>query len=217
MTDSNWTQTEETKLAAIELVSALRERALSNVEVFIELQRELRQIARLKMLGERASHTLQPTALVNEAFIKVFKKGPNTTVALDREKMIPVFAHAMGEILNDMADRHATKKRGGNHRQRVPLDENQAIEFADGGDIRGIDPTLMTSPEQSEEILAVREALSLLTEISPRQAEVLQLQYYSGLTQDEIASIIGVSVDLVKLDTRKAKAFLRTRLSRKSR
>jgi len=75
------------------------------------------------------------------------------------------------------------------------------------------DTSLVVGPEQSETILGIRESLQILRRASPRQAEVIQLHFYGGLTNEEIAAALGVSLETVKLDARKAKAFLKVHLS----
>jgi ATP/maltotriose-dependent transcriptional regulator MalT len=115
--------------------------------------------------------------------------------------------------LIDHANAHQAKKRGGAQKQRVPIDEQQAREFGDGELKIRIDSKLLVRPEQSEVVLGVRKALELLRKTSSRQARVLQLQFYGGLQQEEIAAVLGVSLETVKLDARKAKAFLRPHLT----
>ena len=185
----------------------------SDREIFVTLRSELRRIARAKMRFERPDHTLQPTALVNEAFIKLFSGNLSQDFWTDPSRALRLIAHAMEEILNDHADAHRAQKRGGAQKQRVPIDEQQAREFGDG-DLRiRIDSELLVRPEQSETVLGVRKALELLRKSSPREARVLQLQFYGGLTQEEIAAVLDVSLETVKLDTRKAKVFVKAQLA----
>jgi RNA polymerase sigma factor (TIGR02999 family) len=185
----------------------------SDREIFVTLRSELRRIARAKMRFERPDHTLQPTALVNEAFIKLFSGNLAQDFWTDSSRALRLIAHAMEEILNDHADAHRAQKRGGAQKQRVPIDEQQAREFGDGDLKIRIDSELLVRPEQSETVLGVRKALDLLRKTSPREARVLQLQFYCGLTQEEIAAVLDVSLETVKLDTRKAKAFVKSQLS----
>jgi RNA polymerase sigma-70 factor, ECF subfamily len=119
----------------------------------------------------------------------------------------------MEQILNDHADAYHAQKRGGPERQQVPINDQQAGDFFDNTCLAQVDSALLIKPEQSESIIGVREALQLLQEISPRQATVIQLQFYGGLTQEEVSASLGVSLETVKLDSRKAKAFLRVHLS----
>lgn len=122
----------------------------------------------------------------------------------------------MEQVLNDWADAYHAGKRGGLTRKRVPLDENQRREFGQSEDPAKLDRALMLSPQQSEEILGVREALVALRKTAPRQADVVQLQFYGGLTQEEVAKALQLSVETVKLDTKKAKAFLKVKLGQTS-
>jgi len=181
--------------------------------MFGALQHELRRIARAKMRHERSDHTLQPTALVNEAFLKLHRSELPADFWNDPTNALRLIAHAMEQILNDWADGYRAQKRGGAVKKRVPLDENQAREFAKNEDLPKLDSDLLVSPQQAEEIMGVREALALLRKSAPRQADIVQLQFYGGLTQDEVATILSVSLETVKLDTRKAKAFLKVHLT----
>lgn len=185
---------------------------LSDRETFVSLRDELRRIARAKMRYERPDHTLQPTALVNEAFIKLFKADLSEDFGVDPSRALGLIAHAMEEILNDHADAYRADKRGGTQKQRVPLDEQQAREFGEGELKTQVDSELLIGPEQSEKVLAVRKALEMLRKDSPREARVLQLRFYGGLKLHEIAAVLGVSLETVKLDARKAKAFMKTYL-----
>jgi RNA polymerase sigma-70 factor (ECF subfamily) len=188
-------------------------KALSDREMFASLRSELRRIARAKMRFERPDHTLQPTALVNEAFIKLFKTEVSTDFWTDSSRALRLIAHAMEQILNDHADAHQAHKRGGAQKQRVPLDDQQARDFGDGDIKIQIDSELIVKPEQSATVMGVRKALEMLRKVSPREARVLQLHFYGGLTQEEISAVLGVSLETVKLDTRKAKAFVKTQLA----
>jgi RNA polymerase sigma-70 factor (ECF subfamily) len=181
----------------------------SDHEIFVSLQSELRRIARAMMRSERLDHTLQPTALVNEVFMRLSKTNVSPDVWADSARAIGLISHAMEHILIDHAKAHKAKKRGGAHRQRVPLDEQQAREFGDGELKFPVDSDLIVPPEQIEKVLAVRQALDLLCKTKPRQARVLQLQYFGGLELEEISAVLGVSLETVKLDARKAKFFLK--------
>ena len=198
------------------LVSELRKNLDSDIEVFASLRNELRRVARSMMRWERPDHTLQPTALVNEAFIKLFKGRLPDDFGENKPRTLCLIAHAMEQILNDHADAYRANKRGGSDKRRVPVDEHQAQEWNEGGSQGLLDSALVVKPEQSEVVLAVRKGLGQLRQISPREAQVMQLHFYGGLTQQEIAASLGVSVETVKLDERKAKAFLKVYLETKS-
>jgi RNA polymerase sigma factor (sigma-70 family) len=118
----------------------------------------------------------------------------------------------MEQILNDHADAHSAQKRGGAEKKRVPMDEQQARELGDGDVKVQIDADLLVRSDQCEKVLGVRKALEMLRKSSPREARVLQLRFYCGLTQEEIAAVLGVSLETVKLDIHKAKAFMKAQL-----
>jgi RNA polymerase sigma factor (TIGR02999 family) len=189
---------------------------VSDREMFASLRSELRRIARAKMRFERPDHTLQPTALVNEAFIKIFKSDVAPDFWADSSQALRLIANAMEQILNDHADAHSAQKRGGAQKKRVPMDEQQAREMGDGDVKVQIDADLLVRSDQCEKVLGVRKALELLRKSSPREARVLQLRFYCGLTQEEIAAVLGVSLETVKLDIHKAKAFMKAQLVRRN-
>jgi len=116
----------------------------------------------------------------------------------------------MEQVLNDHADAHRALKRGGDVKHRVPIDEHQAREF--GSYSMPADIALFTE-DQSEAVFGIRESLVILRRTSPRQAEVIQLHFYGGLSYEEIAAALGLSLETVKLDARKAKAFLKVHLA----
>src|SRR4051794_16698912 len=91
----------------VKFLEIIRSQALPDMQLYASLHQELRRLARVKMRKERPDHTLQPTALVNEAFMKVFKSGKR----LGKPLAIGLIAHAMEEILNDYADAHNAAKR----------------------------------------------------------------------------------------------------------
>ena len=197
------------------LVGHVRQQSGSDREAFVSLQQELHRIARSKMRRERPDHTLQPTALINEAFLKIFKTALPEGFWTEPALALKLIAHAMEQILNDHADAHHAQKRGGPDRKRVAIDDQQAREFVDSKSFAKLDSELLIRPEQSETILGVREALKILRRTSPRQDNIIRLQYYGGLTQEEISASLGISLETVKLDTRKAKAFLKVHLEGK--
>ena len=162
-------------------------------EIDASLYRELRKIASAKMHGERGNHTLQPTALVHEAFLRLADQPGSAWV--DRSKILGLAAHAMRHILVDHARAHGAGKRGAGAVQ-VTLDEG-----------------LMPSNGALVDVLAVDEALTRLAELDPRQARVLELHFFGGLTFDEIAAELGISTRTVKSDWRMARAWLYQQLT----
>jgi RNA polymerase sigma factor (TIGR02999 family) len=148
---------------------------------------ELHRLARRHLRSERPDHSLQTTALVNEAYLRLVDY--TRLEVLDRAHFFAVSAQAMRRILVDHA-RRRNVKRGGD-RQRVSLDEVSTI-----GDARSTD------------MVALDDALRALTERDPRKARVVEMRYFGGLTVDEVASVLGVSAVTVMRDWRVAKAWL---------
>jgi RNA polymerase sigma-70 factor, ECF subfamily len=157
---------------------------------------ELRRLAGHYMRGERAGHTLQPTAVVHEAYLRL--AGQDWAEWQDRAHFIGVAARQMRRILVDYARQHVAAKRGGTP-AKVELDA-----LAGGFD-----------QSRSAEILAVDEALALLRRLDAQQAEVVELRYFGGLTVEEAAAQLGVSARTVKRDWSVALLWLRVRLAGK--
>jgi RNA polymerase sigma-70 factor (ECF subfamily) len=148
---------------------------------------ELHRLAAAYMRRERQDHTLQPTALINEAYLRLAGEEVNWQ---NREHFIGVAAHVMRRVLVDYARAHKAEMRGGGLR-RVELDEGVAI-----------------SEERSEEVLSLDEALDRLMELNPRQARVVELRYFGGLSVEQIASIVGIAPRSVKRDWALARIWL---------
>ena len=149
---------------------------------------ELRRIARRQIGGEREGHTLQATALVNEAYLRL--AGGEGLAVQDRAHFYAVCAQVMRHVLVDHARAHARDKRGGGA-VHVPLDE--AANAAGVG---------------SKEMLALDEALRGLEEVDPQKARVVALRYFAGLSIEETAEVLGVSPTTVRREWRRAKAWL---------
>ena len=153
---------------------------------------ELRRIARLQFRSEREDHVLQPTALVHEAFLRLVAHEDHTWE--NRERFFAAAANVMRRILIEHARaRNAQKRDGGT--TRIPLDDR-----------------LSFTHEQSAELMDLDQALTDLEQLSPRQARVVELRYFSGLSVPEIASALGVNPRSVDRDWAAARAWLRTRL-----
>ncbi|HEY6342366.1 MAG TPA: ECF-type sigma factor [Bryobacteraceae bacterium] len=153
---------------------------------------ELRKLAARCLRRERPGHTLQPTALVHEAFLKL---AANTrTEWRDRAQFYAVAARLMRRILVDYARRRAAGKRGGGH--QVTLEEN-----------------LVLREERIEDVLGVDEVLERLEALDPRQGRIVELRFFSGLTVEEIAEVLGISTPTVKREWSSAKAWLHRELS----
>jgi RNA polymerase sigma factor (TIGR02999 family) len=159
---------------------------------------ELRRLAAGLMRRERRGHTLQPTALVHEAVVRLLR--PEALAgARDRAQFLAAAARAMRRVLVDHARQRAADKRGGG-RERQPLDE-----------------VLDYFAEQRLDLLALHEALDHLAGLHKRQSEVVELRFFGGYTVEEIAEHLQVSVSTVESDFRKATAYLRGRLSEEAR
>lgn len=153
---------------------------------------ELRRLAHYYMEGQRPDHTLQTTALVNEAYLRLAdQRRPNFT---GRSHFLAVAAKAMRQILVNYAKASQRQKRGGGA-SKVKLDE-----------------AALVSPQQSGAILDLNEALENLARLDPRKAEVVELRYFGGLNQDEIADVLKVSTVTVRRDWTFAKAWLYSEL-----
>jgi RNA polymerase sigma-70 factor, ECF subfamily len=149
---------------------------------------ELKKLARRYMRRERADHTLQTTALVHEAYLKlVGQRSPNWH---DRAQFFGIAAQLMRRILIDHARHHLREKRGGTQ-VVLPLDE--AFAF---------------SPEHSEDLLKLDEALDRLSKLDPRQSRIVELRFFGGLSVDETSKFLSVSPITVKRDWAVAKVWL---------
>lgn len=156
---------------------------------------ELRSLAGSYFQQERRDHTLQPTALVHEAYLRLVNQ--NDVEWHSRAHFFAVAAHAMRRVLINHAERHNTIKRGGD-RHRVTLCENTPSP-----DARAIGEV---------DLLALNEALSRLESMDERQCRVVELRFFGGLSVEETAAVLGVASRTVELDWRMARAWLYTQL-----
>ena len=146
--------------------------------------------------GQPAGHTLQPTALVHDAYLKLVGSG-QTPSYKNRGHFFAVAAKAMRQILTDHARRHAAAKRGGPDVTRVELDEDVAIQR-----------------ERTIDLLQLDEAMSRLSQLDGRKAQVVELRFFGGLTNDEVADVLDVSRATVADDWTVARAWLRSEMTR---
>jgi RNA polymerase sigma-70 factor, ECF subfamily len=174
------------------LIETYREHRESPEELFTLVYQELRRVARAYMRHERPDHTLQATALVNEAYLKLFDGQPFQWE--NRKHLFCTVARSMRRVLVDHSRRHRAERHGGLHR-KVTLEDN-GLAFVN--DL----PTL----------LALDEALERLTKLNPRQGQVVELHFFGGLTEEETAEILDVSLKTVKNDWRFAKAWLKAEM-----
>jgi RNA polymerase sigma-70 factor, ECF subfamily len=148
---------------------------------------ELHRLAKSYMRRERPEHTLQATALINEAYLRLVQHGADWN---NREHFIGAAAQVMRRVLVDYARSHRAQCRAGNLK-KVELNEELAI-----------------SPERLDEVTALDEALKRLAEENPRQAQVVELRYFGGLSVEEIAAHLGIAPRSVKRDWSLAKIWL---------
>ena len=160
--------------------------ALERVTPLVEA--ELRRLARAYMARERRGHTLQITALVNEAFLRL--TDARSVEWQDRAHFLGISARLMRRVLVDYARSRGYRKRGGDA-QRVTLDEG-----------------LITSPEPAIDVVALDRALEGLAAVDVRKGRVIELRFFGGLSVEETAEVLHVSPDTVKRDWRLAKLWL---------
>ena len=152
------------------------------------VERQLHQIAQRCMAGERAGHSLQATALVNEAYLRLIDaKGVSWH---DRAHFLAVAARVMRHILVDHARSRQYQKRGG-HALRVSFDEG-----------------LVVTSEPDQDFVALDDALTALAAIDSRKSQVVDMRFFGGLTLDETAEALNISRDTVKRDWKMAKLWL---------
>jgi RNA polymerase sigma factor (TIGR02999 family) len=149
---------------------------------------ELRRLAKRYIARERPDHTLQATALVNEAYLRLIDLKQIRWQ--DRAHFFAMSARTMRRILVDFARARRNDKRGGNA-ARVALDE-----------------ALVVSKEAAQDLVALNEAVEALAVIHPRKGEVVELRFFGGLSLEETAEVLHISVDTVKRDWRFAKLWL---------
>jgi RNA polymerase sigma factor (TIGR02999 family) len=157
---------------------------------------ELYKLAHRYLLRERPDHTLQPTALINEAYLRLVKQDfPEWQ---SRRHFYGVAAQLMRQILVEYARARAADKRGGGGR-KFSLDE--ALTFSD---------------EKASELVALDDAMVALTKFDERKVRVIELRYFGGLSMDETAAALGLSVATIGHETRLARAWLRREMEAQS-
>jgi RNA polymerase sigma factor (TIGR02999 family) len=161
-------------------------------QLFQLLLPTLRLMAAARMAREKPGHTLGPTALVNEAFIRLARQ--HKLPAVNTEQFLGVFGLIMRRVLVDhWKKKHAVK--GGGGQEHVALDE-----------------TFLLPQHDEEELLAVHECLERLEQVKPRPAKVVEHRFFGGLENQEIAQVMQISVSTVEADWRFARAWLRQEL-----
>jgi len=162
-------------------------------ELYPLVYNELHRLARRYMSRERKGHTLQTTALINEAYVRLIDQK-NVHWA-NRSHFFAISAQIMRRILIDHARRHAYAKRGGGAKQ-VSLEDVATV-----------------ASDQSRELLRLDEALKSLAELDPRRSQVVELRYFGGLNNEEIAGVLQISENTVTRDWNMARAWLYQQLT----
>jgi len=153
---------------------------------------ELHRLAKAYMRRERPDHTLQATALINEAYLRLAGEDIDWN---NRAHFIGLAAHVMRQVLVDYARQHAAERRAGGL-QRVEMHDALAV-----------------SPDRLDEIASIDQALTRLAAHNPRQARVVELRYFGGLSVEQIAAILQVAPRSVKRDWSLARIFLARELN----
>jgi RNA polymerase sigma-70 factor (ECF subfamily) len=153
---------------------------------------ELRALAASYLRRERADHTLQPTALVNEAYLRLL--GQSAVEWRNRSHFFGIAAQAMRRLLVDHARRHSSARRDGG--VAVTLDEGLPA----------------TGESRAYDVLGVHEALDTLQALDPRQARIVELKFFVGLSNEEIADVVGISLSTVSREWALARAWLQQQL-----
>jgi len=177
---------------SVDVTQLLKQLSNGNQDVLAELipqvYDELRRLAAYHLRQERSNHTLQATALVHEAYLRLVDQ--RHVDWKNRSHFFGVAAHLMRRILLMHARQHHAAKRGGSA-QKISLDE--AVIF---------------TRERSAELLALDELLIRLAELDPQQARIVELRFFGGLSVEETADLLGISSATVKRDWAMAKAWL---------
>jgi RNA polymerase sigma factor (TIGR02999 family) len=165
-------------------------------ELVPQVYAELRKMASSYLRGERPGHTLQPTALVNEVYLRMAGDAPVDFA--DRTHFFGIAAYLMRQILTQHARRRHAAKRGSG---AAPIVLNEALDF---------------SPERAATVIALDDGLTALAAIDAEQARFVELRFYSGMTAEEIAALTGVSVHRVRHRLRLALAWLHREVNGRS-
>lgn len=166
--------------------------ALAQVAEMVD--KELRRLAASYLRRERPEHTLQPTALVNEAYVRLIGQGGRQDWE-SRSHFVAIAAQHMRQILVDYARRHRAAKRG------------------EGVTMISLDDAQPAANPPSVDLLALDEALQKLAAVGARKARAMELKFFGGLEMAEIAAVLGISIKTVEKDVRLGAAWLRSALS----
>jgi RNA polymerase sigma factor (TIGR02999 family) len=164
---------------------------------------DIRRMAGRQVAGERRGHTLQATALVNEAFLRL--AGQRAFEWQRREQFLSLVAQIMRHVLVDYARQRSAQRRGA-WAKKVSLDNTWAADEAER--VQALD----AFHDESVDVLAIDEALTRLQKVDEPQSRIVELRYFGGLTLEETASVAGISLASVKREWAMARAWLRREL-----
>jgi RNA polymerase sigma factor (TIGR02999 family) len=194
---SSMAHTEDDSRPVTQLLAAWRGGDAHALEQLTPLiYRELRRLASVRLLSERDGHTLAPTALVHEAFLRLAGQANNPNWE-NRSHFFAIASHLMRQILIQYARAHKAEKRGGSQADKV-LDLESAGPIA--------------VQDRAGELVALDEALERLAGFDPRKARAVELRFFGGMTVPEVASVMELSTATVERDMRTALAWLRREL-----
>ena len=179
----------EQKNELTSILNSVRDESESIKKILPLVYDDLRNLAHRQLRKERPGHTINTTALVHEAYMKLVKFPPEGEWD-GRRHFFGVAARAMRQILVNYAKKRSRKKRGGN---------SQPVEFEEG---------FYMTESRAEELIALDEALSRLEEINERQGKIVECRYFAGYKIEETADILGISAATVKRDWTIARAWL---------
>jgi RNA polymerase sigma-70 factor (ECF subfamily) len=166
--------------------------ALDELIPLVEI--ELRRLARRFMARENPGHTLQTSALINEAYIRLIDE--QNVAWQNRAHFFAVSAQVMRHILVDHARKHRSAKRGG------------------GAPQASLDDAVARVDQKADELVALDDALKTLAELDPRKSQIIELRFFGGLNLDETAEVMKISSPTVQREWRSARAWLRRELKR---
>jgi len=166
--------------------------------------KDVRQLARRQMAGERGDHTLQGTALVNEAFIRL--AGQRAIEWQSREQFLSLASKIMRHVLVDYARQRGAQRRGDGARRLSLHDTQAALEVDEAQALASLD-------DERVDVLAIDSALTRLEKIDAPQSRIVELRYFGGLTLEETAGVAGISLASVKREWAMARAWLRRELA----
>jgi RNA polymerase sigma factor (TIGR02999 family) len=152
---------------------------------------ELRRLAASRLRNERPGHTLQPTALIHEAYLKLVDHDQKQWHS--RAHFFSVASQVMRQVLVDNARKHRAAKRGGD---KLPLDE-----------------AIATAHERGDALIRIDEALSELARFDERKSRLIELKYFGGLRGEEISEVLGISISTITREMRLAEAWLQSYLN----